>query len=73
MGIVGLDYLGLDLAISFSHAGFVVDGFDADPERVAMLRNHKSYLSRISTEQIQEATNRDSRPEMIYPAYQMPT
>ena len=59
MGIVGLDYPGVDLAISFSHAGFVVDGFDADPERVAMLRGRKSYLSRISSEQIQEASNRE--------------
>jgi len=55
---VGLDYLGVELAVSFSHAGFVVDGFDADPEKVAMLRDRKSYLSRISSEEIQEATNR---------------
>jgi UDP-N-acetyl-D-glucosamine dehydrogenase len=58
LGIVGLDYVGLDLAISFSRAGFVVDGFDTAPGRVAMLRSRKSYLSRISSAQILEARNR---------------
>lgn len=58
MGVVGLDYGGLGLAISFSHAGFVVDGFDADQSRLAMLRDRRSYLSRISSEQILNATNR---------------
>ena len=58
VGIVGLDYAGIDLAISLSHAGFVVDGFDADPGKIAILRDRKSYLSRISSEQIQEARNR---------------
>ena len=74
LGIVGLDYVGLDLAISFSRAGFVVDGFDTDPGRVAMLRSRKSYLSRISSAQILEAKKIvDSRPEKTCLPYQKPT
>jgi UDP-N-acetyl-D-glucosamine dehydrogenase len=58
IGVVGLDYTGLELALSFAHAGFVVDGFDADLGRVSRLQYRKSYLSRISSEQIYEATSR---------------
>jgi UDP-N-acetyl-D-glucosamine dehydrogenase len=44
LGIVGLGYAGLPLAMSFAEAGFDVTGVDLDLERVAAIRERRSYL-----------------------------
>jgi len=55
VGIIGLGYVGLPLALLFSEAGFPVLGFDIDPEKVDALNNDRSYIHRIPTEQIAAA------------------
>jgi UDP-N-acetyl-D-glucosamine dehydrogenase len=35
VGVVGLGYVGLPLAVAFARAGFRVVGVDADPSRAA--------------------------------------
>jgi UDP-N-acetyl-D-glucosamine dehydrogenase len=55
VGIIGLGYVGLPLALLFSEAGFPVVGFDIDPEKVAALNSGRSYIHRIPSEQIAAA------------------
>jgi UDP-N-acetyl-D-glucosamine dehydrogenase len=55
VGIIGLGYVGLPLALLFSEAGFPVLGFDIDPEKVAALNSGRSYIQRIPADQIAAA------------------
>ena len=47
VGIIGLGYVGLPLALTFAGKGFATLGFDIDPGKVAALSAHKSYLGHI--------------------------
>ena len=49
VGIVGLGYVGLPLAVAFGKAGFRVLGLDSDPARVARLRNGESPVEDVSS------------------------
>ncbi|HEX7287635.1 MAG TPA: nucleotide sugar dehydrogenase [Candidatus Angelobacter sp.] len=55
VGIVGLGYVGLPLALLFSQERFSVTGFDIDPEKVAALNNCRSYIYRIPQTEIATA------------------
>src|ERR1700723_3035916 len=55
IGIVGMGYVGLPLALLFSGEGFRVTGFDIEPAKVAKLNAGGSYIVRILPESIQEA------------------
>ena len=48
IGIIGLGYVGLPLAIRFSEVGFKVIGFDIDEHKVNMLNEGKSYIKHIN-------------------------
>jgi len=52
IGIIGLGYVGLPLAIRFSEEGFKVVGFDIDEHKVNMLNNGKSYIKHIYEDDI---------------------
>ena len=56
VGIIGLGYVGLPLALLFNEAGFPVTGFDIDPEKVKALNNGRSYIYRIPHQGIGAAT-----------------
>lgn len=58
IGIVGMGYVGLPLALLFSEQRFRVTGFDIDARKVAMLNQGDSYFVRIPGVEIQLA--RDS-------------
>ena len=58
VGIFGLGYVGLPLALCFAEAGFRVLGFDTDPEKVAALESGRSYLRRFPDSAVRAA--RDS-------------
>jgi UDP-N-acetyl-D-glucosamine dehydrogenase len=47
IGIIGLGYVGLPLALLFSEEGFPVTGFDIDPAKVEALNRGESYIVRI--------------------------
>jgi UDP-N-acetyl-D-glucosamine dehydrogenase len=47
VGVVGLGYVGLPLAIAFAAKGFVVRGFDIDPKKPEWLSAGRSYLRHI--------------------------
>ncbi|HML17394.1 MAG TPA: nucleotide sugar dehydrogenase [Bryobacteraceae bacterium] len=49
VGVVGLGYVGLPLAVEFAGAGFPVTGIDIDAEKVAALERGQSYIQDIPT------------------------
>jgi UDP-N-acetyl-D-glucosamine dehydrogenase len=55
IGIIGLGYVGLPLALLYSEQKFRVTGFDIDPRKVSTLASGKSYIYRIAPEEIQAA------------------
>src|SRR3989454_2491371 len=55
VGIVGLGYVGLPLALLFTDAGFPVTGFDVDAEKVTKLCRGESYIYRVPSSEIQLA------------------
>ena len=48
IGIIGLGYVGLPLAIEFCKTGFQVTGLDIDKEKIDLLSRGKSYINHIS-------------------------
>ncbi len=52
VGIIGLGYVGLPLAIRFSEVGYKVIGFDIDDKKVDMLNRGESYIKHIDQEKI---------------------
>jgi len=55
IGIVGMGYVGLPLALLFSAERFRVTGFDIAADKVAALNSGGSYIVRILPEAIREA------------------
>jgi UDP-N-acetyl-D-glucosamine dehydrogenase len=55
VGIIGLGYVGLPLALLFSEQKFAVTGFDIDVRKVDTLAKGESYIYRIGAEEIRTA------------------
>jgi len=55
VGIIGLGYVGLPLALLYSEQKFRVTGFDIDGRKVDTLAKGGSYIYRIAAEEIQAA------------------
>lgn len=55
IGIVGMGYVGLPLALAALRAGFRVTGFDVDEARVALLNRGESGFKHISGAPLSEA------------------
>lgn len=55
VGIIGMGYVGLPLALLFSAEKFPVTGFDIDSKKVSALTDGRSYIVRIEADQIQAA------------------
>jgi UDP-N-acetyl-D-glucosamine dehydrogenase len=47
VGVVGLGYVGLPLAMEFAHAGFCVTGIDIDESKVETLNRGVSYVQDV--------------------------
>lgn len=52
IGIIGLGYIGLPLALAFSEAGFRVLGFDIKQKKVDLVNQGQSYIADISGNRI---------------------
>ncbi len=52
VGVIGLGYVGLPLAVEFAEAGFAVTGFDIDAGRVSQVCAGASYISDIPDERL---------------------
>ena len=57
VGILGLGYVGLPLALAFSKAGFPVLGFDVDDRKVDHLNQGESYITHIDGSAVREAAS----------------
>ncbi|MHB1560000.1 MAG: nucleotide sugar dehydrogenase [Isosphaeraceae bacterium] len=57
VGIIGLGYVGLPLALAFAGRGVRVLGFDTDPAKVEHLTRGESYIGHIPGESIRAAAS----------------
>jgi UDP-N-acetyl-D-glucosamine dehydrogenase len=55
VGVIGLGYVGLPLAIEFARAGVRVTGFDVDEERVRAIQDGVSYIDDVPSEHLAAA------------------
>ncbi|MBW0003783.1 MAG: nucleotide sugar dehydrogenase [Hyphomicrobiales bacterium] len=55
IGIIGLGYVGMPLALTAANAGFKVLGFDINGPRVAQLNRGESYLHHIASQRLRDA------------------
>jgi UDP-N-acetyl-D-glucosamine dehydrogenase len=58
IGIIGMGYVGLPLALLFNDESFFVTGFDIDTRKVQLLTEGGSYIHRIPCDEIQRARER---------------
>lgn len=56
VGVIGLGYVGLPLALAFHERGFSVAGFDLDPEKIAALERGTSYIRHLSAARVRAAS-----------------
>ncbi len=52
VGVIGLGYVGLPLALVFEEAGFPVLGFDVDASKPEVLHRGESYIKHIGPERV---------------------
>ena len=57
VGIIGMGYVGLPLALTFSAKKFNVLGFDLDEKKISLLNKGRGYLKHISDNKIKQAVN----------------
>src|ERR1700731_953249 len=55
VGIIGLGYVGLPLALLYSEQKFAVTGFDIDKRKIDTIANGGTYIFRITPEEIAAA------------------
>src|SRR5436305_8832040 len=58
IGIVGLGYVGLPLAVAFAEAGHEVIGVDVDPERAAAVNRGASHVEDVPAERLRGVEDR---------------
>jgi len=52
IGVIGLGYVGLPILVAFAKKGFSVLGFDIDKHKVTQIKQGKSYINHISSENL---------------------
>jgi UDP-N-acetyl-D-glucosamine dehydrogenase len=58
IGVIGLGYVGLPLAVAFAEAGQRVIGVDTSAEKVGALRDGTSYIEDITDDRLQAVAHR---------------
>lgn len=61
VGVIGLGYVGLPLAVRLADAGFTVSGFDINEDRRQMIDSGISYLADVPSEEINAVTSAGGR------------
>ncbi|MBA7509995.1 UDP-N-acetyl-D-glucosamine 6-dehydrogenase [subsurface metagenome] len=54
IGVIGLGYVGLPLAMEFSKAGFDVTGIEIDKDKVRMINQGKCYIQDIKQNELKD-------------------
>jgi UDP-N-acetyl-D-glucosamine dehydrogenase len=65
VGIVGLGYVGLPLAVAFAEAGHDVIGLDLDARKVSAIKAGRSHIEDVASERLQALAGR-LRPSSRY-------
>ncbi len=52
IGVIGLGYVGLPLALEFARAGFRVTGFDVDPRKIDAVNKGESYIGDVHSSEL---------------------
>jgi len=60
LGVIGLGYVGLPLAITAARRGINTIGFDIDPRKMALLDAGTTYIEAVSTEALREVASQKS-------------
>src|SRR5450755_247714 len=58
IGVIGLGYVGLPLAVAFAEAGEDVIAVDVDPVKVAAIEAGESYIEDVPSERLRAAAGR---------------
>jgi UDP-N-acetyl-D-glucosamine dehydrogenase len=59
IGVIGMGYVGLPLALAFSERGFPTVGFDVDPSKVEALMAGRCYIEHIGAARVAAARAAD--------------
>jgi UDP-N-acetyl-D-glucosamine dehydrogenase len=59
IGVIGLGYVGLPLAVEFGRGGMTVIGFDLDQSRIDTINAGRSYIPDVPTEMVQALVERN--------------
>ena len=54
IGVIGMGYVGLPLAVEFAHSGFRATGFEVDTRKADAINNSQSYIIDVPSEQVAE-------------------
>jgi UDP-N-acetyl-D-glucosamine dehydrogenase len=55
IGVIGLGYVGLPLAMEFANAGYEVVGIDIDKDKVDLINNGKNYIKDVDSKLLKKA------------------
>ncbi len=58
VGVIGLGYVGLPLAVEKGKVGFPVTGFDINPNRVTKVNAGDNYIGDVKNEELQDLVQR---------------
>src|SRR6266542_1472769 len=53
IGVIGLGYVGLPLAVEFAKAGMDVTGFDVDQSKIDSINKGKSYIPDVDQDELE--------------------
>lgn len=53
VGVIGLGYVGLPLAVTASKRGFTTVGFDVDPQKIERLERRDSYIEVVTSSDLE--------------------
>ncbi len=59
VGVIGLGYVGLPLAVEFARNGFTAIGFEVDKPKVARINSGESYIPDVPTSDLAAVVNAD--------------
>ncbi|MBV7379802.1 nucleotide sugar dehydrogenase [Maritimibacter dapengensis] len=60
VGVIGLGYVGLPLAVTTAKRGFPVTGFDVAPDKIEKLEESNSYIEAVASGDLQALNASDS-------------
>ena len=58
VGVIGLGYVGLPLALEFANAGYEVMGIDIDQNKVALINSGKNYIKDIKDDNLKDVVSK---------------